>query len=415
MLNATLSFNNSASNNDRSVRVISGDAENAENGVRQQCLETYIKTLSGKTVSDLEQSPELREFVKKYQSEYGFHLHLKNGDELDPCDGDHHHKPSTDKLKSLHKDKKHSHNHDTSKTQEHKHYTQHPHAHEEHTHEAHAHNHTHTKHHKHNHDHEETKKGFLEKLISNISENESIPKALKPILARATINTTNIFLAQGLSLPLHHIHSPNEITNGSAVAAMHLLNYGTQKWENLAKNLLTIIPFVALHRVVKVPSFVMRSALGLAISLGEQLTHGDKSKNILDKIKETFTKDASKFLVKLAQMETMLNTAIPLGQAIAKNVPNKALAFISQNLAMAGAFTLIPELFKAFRKDTDKSNADLNHTALSAELLECPVCGEAHAADVHLAEISEGVSIAGANNASEQDNLHSLVHHGGLH
>jgi hypothetical protein len=376
MLNTTLSLNNSAA------------------------LDTYIGTLSGKRVSDLEQSPELRNFVKEYQSKYGFHLHLKNGDELDPCDGDHHHT-----IKSLHEEDKHSHNHGTSKTQEDKH--------EEH--EAHAHNHTHTEHHSHNHAHDKAEKGFLEKLISNISDNKSIPKALKPILARATINTANIFLAQGLSLPLHHMHSPNEITNSSAVAAMHLLNYGTQKWESLAKNLLTIIPFVALHRVVKVPSFVMRSVLGLAISLVEQLTHGDKSKNTLDKIKETFTKDASKFLVKLAQMETMLNTAIPLGQAIAKNVPNKALAFISQNLAMAGAFTLIPELFKAFKKDENKSNSDLNHAALSAELLECAVCGEAHAADVHLAEISEGVSIAGANNASEQDNLHSLVHHGGLH
>jgi hypothetical protein len=368
-----------------------------------EALQTYIGTLSGKRVSDLEQSPELRNFVKEYQSKYGFHLHLKNGDELDPCDGDHHDKPSTDTLKSLHGDDKHSHNHGTSKTQEDKH--------EEH--EAHAHNHT--EHHSHNHAHDKAEKGFLEKLISNISDNESIPKVLKPILTRATINTANIFLAQGLSLPLHHMHSPNEITNSSAVAAMHLLNYGTQKWENLAKNLLTIIPFVALHRVVKVPSFVMRSVLGLAISLVEQLTHGDKSKNTLDKFKETFSKDASKFLVKLAQMETMLNTAIPLGQAIAKNVPNKALAFISQNLAMAGAFTLIPELFKAFKKDENKSNSDLNHAALSAELLECAVCGEAHAADVHLAEISEGVSIAGANNASEQDNLHSLVHHGVLH
>jgi len=376
MLNTTLSLNNSAA------------------------LDTYIGTLSGKRVSDLEQSPELRNFVKEYQSKYGFHLHLKNGDELDPCDGDHHHT-----IKSLHEEDKHSHNHGRSKTQEDKH--------EEH--EAHAHNHTHTQHNSHNHAHDKAEKGFLEKLISNISDNESIPKTLKPILARATINTANIFLAQGLSLPLHHMHSPNEITNSSAVAAMHLLNYGTQKWESLAKNLLTIIPFVALHRVVKVPSFVMRSVLGLAISLVEQLTHGDKSKNTLDKIKETFTKDASKFLVKLAQMETMLNTAIPLGQAIAKNVPNKALAFISQNLAMAGAFTLIPELFKAFKKDENKSNSDLNHAALSAELLECAVCGEAHAADVHLAEISEGVSIAGANNASEQDNLHSLVHHGGLH
>lgn len=376
MLNATLSSNNHAA------------------------LDTYIKTLSGKRISDLEQNPELRDFVKEYQSKYGFHLHLKNGDELDPCDGDHHHT-----IKSLHEEDKHSHNHGTSKTQEDKHKE----------HEAHAHNHTHTEHHSHNHAHDKPAEGFLEKLISNISNNESIPKALKPILARATINTANIFLAQGLSLPLHHIHSPNEITNGSAVAAMHLLNYGTQKWESLAKNLLTIIPFVALHRVVKVPSFVMRSALGLAISLSEQLTHGDKSKNTLDKIKETFTKDASKFLVKLAQMESMLNTAIPLGQTIAKNVPNKALAFISQNLVMAGAFTLIPELFKAFKKDTDKSHPDLNHAALSAELLECPVCGEAHAANVHLAEISEGVSIAGANNASEQDNLHSLVHHGGLH
>jgi len=382
MLNATLSSNNHAA------------------------LDTYIKTLSGKRISDLEQNPELRDFVKEYQSKYGFHLHLKNGDELDPCDGDHHHKPSADTLKSLHEEDKHSHNHGASKTQEHKHDTQHAHAHE-------AHNHT--EHHSHNHAHDKEKKGFLEKLISNISENESIPKALKPILARATINTANIFLAQGLSLPLHHIHSPNEITNGSAVAAMHLLNYGTQKWESLAKNLLTIIPFVALHRVVKVPSFVMRSALGLAISLSEQLTQGDKSKNTLDKIKETFTKDASKFLVKLAQMESMLNTAIPLGQTIAKNVPNKALAFISQNLVMAGAFTLIPELFKAFKKDDNGSNADLNHAALSAELLECPVCGEAHAANEHLAEISEGVSIAGASNASEQDNLHSLVHHGGLH
>ena len=391
MLNTTLSSNNSTA------------------------LDTYIGTLSGKRVSDLEQSPELRNFVKEYQSKYGFHLHLKNGDELDPCDGDHH-KPSTDTLKSLHGDDKHSQDHGTSKAQEHKHDRQHTHTHDGDKHEEHeAHAYNHTEHHSHNHAHDKPAEGFLEKLISNISNNESIPKALKPILARATINTANIFLAQGLSLPLHHIHSPNEITNGSAVAAMHLLNYGTQKWESLAKNLLTIIPFVALHRVVKVPSFVMRSALGLAISLGEQITHGDKSKNTLDKIKETFTKDASKFLIKLAQMETMLNTAIPLGQAIAKNVPNKALAFISQNLAMAGAFTLIPELFKAFKKDENKSNSDLNHAALSAELLECVVCGEAHAADVHLAEISEGVSIAGANNASEQDNLHSLVHHGGLH
>jgi hypothetical protein len=359
-------------------------------------LDTYIKTLSGKRVSDLKQSPELRNFVKEYQSKYGFHLHLKNGDELDPCDGDHH-----QTIKSLHEEDKHSHNHGTSKTQEHKH--------EEH--EAHAHTH----HNAGSHAHNEAKKGFLEKLLSNISENKSIPKTFKPLLIRGTINLANIFLAQSLSAPLHQLHTPSELTSSSAVTAMHLLNYGTNKWESLAKNLFTIVPFVALHRLVKVPNFVMRSVLGLAISLVEQLTHGDKSKNTLDKLKETFTKDASKFLVKLAQMETMLNTAIPLGQAIAKNVPNKALAFISQNLAMAGAFTLIPELFKAFKKDENKSNSDLNHAALSAELLECAVCGEAHAADVHLAEISEGVSIAGANNASEQDNLHSLVHHGGLH
>ena len=368
-----------------------------------EALEIYIKTLSGKTVPDLEQNESLRDFVKEYQSKYGFHLHLKNGEELGPCDGDH----QQHKVTSLHKQQepktKHSHEHEHA-----------GHSHPEHnTHSENTETKTKDSHQHEHHAEDELSKGFLGKLINGIANNEAIPKAIKPLLARGTINTANIFLAQGLSLPLHHLHSPNELTNSSAIAGMHLLNYGTQKWENLAKNLITIIPFVALHRVVKVPSFIMRSALGLAISLGEQLNNGDNHKSPLDKIKESFTKDASKFLVKLAQMETMLNTAIPLGQLIAKNVPNKAVAFLSQNLAMAGAFTLIPELFKAFRKEDNKSTLD--HAALSAELLECPVCGDAHAANVHLAEISEGVSIAGASNASEQDNLHSLVHHGGLH
>ena len=339
-------------------------------------LNTYIETLSGKSVSDLEQSPELRNFVKKYQS-YGFHLHLKNGDELDPCDGDHHHEPSTDTLKSLHGEPKHDK--------------------------------------KHNHTQNKPKKGFLEKLLSNISKNDSIPKTFKPLVIRGTINLANIFLAQSLSAPLHQLHTPSELTSSSAVTAMHLLNYGTNKWESLAKNLFTIVPFVALHRLVKVPNFVMRSALGFVISLSEQLSSSDNQKTKMEKFKDAFNKDAGKFFSKVLQMETMLNTAIPLGQTIAKNVPNKALAFISQNLAMAGAFTLIPELFKAFKKDENKSNSDLNHAALSAELLECAVCGEAHAADVHLAEISEGVSVAGANNASNQDHLDSLVHHEGVH
>jgi hypothetical protein len=136
----------------------------------------------------------------------------------------------------------------------------------------------------------------------------------------------------------------------------------------------------------------------------------------MEKFKDAFNKDAGKFLSKLLQMETMLNTAIPLGRSIAQKIPNKILAFVSQNLAMAGAFTVIPELFNLFKnKANHNSNSALDHSALTAELLECPVCGEAHGVDLHLAEISEGVSVAGANNASDQDHLHSLVHHGGVH
>jgi hypothetical protein len=83
---------------------------------------------------------------------------------------------------------------------------------------------------------------------------------------------------------------------------------------------------------------------------------------------------------------------------------------------MAGAFTVIPELFNLFKnKATNNTDSALDHSALTAELLECAVCGEAHGIDFHLAEISEGVSVAGANNASNQDHLHSLVHHEGVH
>jgi len=377
-------------------------------------LDTYIRTLSGKRISDLEQSPELRNFVKEYQSKYGFHLHLKNGDELNPCDGDHHHT-----IKTLHEEGKHSHHHGTSKTHEHKHDIQHAHAHDEDKHEeyeAHIQNHTHTEHHSHDHTHNEPAKGFLEKLLSNISGNDSIPKTFKPLVIRGTINLANIFLAQSLSAPLHQLHTPSELTSSSAVTAMHLLNYGTNKWESLAKNLFTIVPFLALHRLVKVPNFVMRSALGFVISLSEQLSSSDNQKTKMEKFKDAFNKDAGKFLSKVLQMETMLNTAIPLGQSITQKIPNKTLAFVSQNLAMAGAFTVIPELFNLFKnKANHNSNAALDHSALTAELLECPVCGEAHGVDLHLAEISEGVSVAGANNASDQDHLHSLVHHGGVH
>jgi|694.fasta_scaffold00042_96 hypothetical protein len=377
-------------------------------------LDTYIGTLSGKRVSDLEHSPELRNFVKEYQSKYGFHLHLKNGDELDPCNGDHHHTS-----KSLHEEDKHSHNHGTSKTQEPKHNTKHDHANDKDKHEeykAHIQNHTHTEHHSHDHTQNEPAKGFLEKLLSNISESDSIPKTFKPLVIRGTINLANIFLAQSLSAPLHQLHTPSELTSSSAVTAMHLLNYGTNKWESLAKNLFTIVPFVALHRLVKVPNFVMRSALGFVISLSEHLSSSDNQKTKMEKFKDAFNKDAGKFLSKLLQMETMLNTAIPLGRSIAQKIPNKILAFVSQNLAMAGAFTVIPELFNLFKnKANHNSNSALDHSALTAELLECPVCGEAHGVDLHLAEISEGVSVAGANNASDQDHLHSLVHHGGVH
>jgi hypothetical protein len=360
-----------------------------------EALQTYIKTLTGKTISDLEQSQDLRNFVKEYQSKYGFHLHLKNGDELDPCDGDHQHT-----IKSLHEEDKH---------------TLTPHS----NHKEHSEDHKHREHHAHNHTDSHTQnkpeKGFLEKLLSNISKNDSIPKTLKPLVIRGTINLANIFLAQSLSAPLHQLHTPSELTSSSAVAAMHLLNYGTNKWESLAKNLFTIVPFVALHRLVKVPNFVMRSALGFVISLSEQLFSSDNQKTKMEKFKDAFNKDAGKFLSKLLQMETMLNTAIPLGQSIAKKIPNKAVAFISQNLAMAGAFTVIPELFNLFKnKAANNSNAALDHSALTAELLECPVCGEAHGVDIHLAEISEGVSVAGANNASDQDHLHSLIHHGGI-
>jgi hypothetical protein len=383
MLNTTLSLNNSAA------------------------LDTYIKTLSGKRVSDLEQSPELRNFVKEYQSKYGFHLHLKNGDELDPCDGDHHHKLGTDMLKSLHGEPKHETKHDHA-NDGYKHEIKH----KQEEHKAHA----HTEHHSHSHAHNKPAKGFLEKLLSNISENKSIPKTFKPLVIRGTINLANIFLAQSLSAPLHQLHTPSELTSSSAVAAMHLLNYGTNKWESLAKNLFTIVPFVALHRLVKVPNFVMRSTLGFVISLSEQLSSSDNQKTKMEKFKDAFNKDAGKFLSKLLQMETMLNTAIPLGQSIAQKIPNKTLAFVSQNLAMAGAFTVIPEIFSLFKnKANHNPHAALDHSALTAELLECAVCGEAHGIDFHLAEISEGVSVAGANNASNQDHLHSLVHHEGVH
>ncbi|NQY81292.1 MAG: hypothetical protein HRT47_13370 [Candidatus Caenarcaniphilales bacterium] len=364
--------------------------------LKERALSIYIDTLSGLTTKHLEESQDLRNFVKEYQDKWGFHLHLKNGIELDPCDGHHGHEevkqenasPCGDEtccpseVKALHAEEEV--NTQTKPIAETK-------------------------------NSQETKKGFLETVIDGISNNDSIPKAIKPILMRGSINMANIFLAQGLSAPLHHIHTPTEITSTSAVTGMHLMNYGAKKWESLAKNLLTIVPFVALHRVVKVPNFVMRSALGFAISLTEQLSGGDKEKSTMDKFKDAFSKDASKFLFKVAQIETMLNTAIPLGQSIAKNIPNKALAFISQSLAMVGAFTIIPEIFNFFKPQSDKpSRQDLDNTALTAELLECPVCGEAHGADVHMAEISEGISAAGASNASNHHNLHSVIHdHGG--
>ena len=212
------------------------------------------------------------------------------------------------------------------------------------------------------------------------------------------------------------MHAPTELTSGSAVTAMHMMNYGAKKWESLGKSLITILPFVALHRVVKVPNFIMRSGLGFAISLTEQLSNGDKNKSAMEKFQDVFSKDASKFLFKVAQMETMLNTAIPLGVTIAKKIPNKALAFIAQNIAMVGAFTAIPEIFKHFKPDSEKSGtSDLDNMAATAELLECPICGEAHGVGVHLAEISEGINVAGASNASNHHNLHAIIHeHGGL-
>lgn len=373
--------------------------------LKERALSTYIDTLTGLTTKDLEESQDLRNFVKEYQDKWGFHLHLKNGLELDPCDGHHGHEEPVQQSNSPCEDETHY----PSELRE---------MHAEH---VHSNGHEHSQHNKHNHHvhkqhQEQSDKGFLEDIIDTVGKNNSIPKALKPILIRGSINMANIFLAQGLSAPLHHIHTPNEITSSSAVTGMHLMNYGTKKWQNLAKNLLTIVPFVALHRVVKIPNFIMRSALGFAISLTEQLSHGDKEKSTIDKFKDAFSKDASKFLFKVAQMETMLNTAIPLGQSIAKNIPNKALAFIGQSLAMVGAFTIIPEIFNFFKPESDKPvKQDLDNTALTAELLECPVCGEAHGADVHMAEISESISAAGASNASNHHNLHSVIHdHGGV-
>ena len=364
---------------------------------KAEALRLYQEKLEGKTVADLEQSQELRDFIKENQEKWGFHLHLKNGTELDPCDGHHEHEALHAKHECL---------------DDHCEHEEHDHAHigKQHspeTHEHQEHNHSHE------HDHHQTKseKGFLQNIIDQIAASYTIPKSLKPLAIRGTINLTNIFLAQGLSAPLGHAHVPGEITSSSAVAGMHLMNYGAKQWQNLAKNLLTIVPFVSLHRVLKVPNFVMRSALGLAISITEQLSNGDKNQSLTEKLKDTFSKDASKFIGKVVQMETMLNTAIPLGGALAKHIPNKALAFITQNLAMAGAFTVIPEIFKQFKgkSETEDSEAS-NAQVATAELLECPVCGEAHGADVHLAEISEGVSAAGASNASNHDNLHTLMH-----
>lgn len=361
--------------------------------LRKRALSIYIETLKGKTTDDLKNDEKLADFVREYQDKWGFHLHIKNKKELEPCDAHHEH--------SHHKHSHHEHKEEASCSSNIKS------MHHEHSHHEHS-------HHDDSHHDDSHKEGFLESIIDKIGKNDSIPKAIKPLLIRSSINLANIFLAQSLSAPLHHIHSPAEITSSSAVTAMHLMNYGAKKWQSLAKNLLTIVPFLALHRVVKVPNFIMRSGLGFVISLTEQLSSGDKEKSSIDKFKDAFNKDASKFLFKVAQMETMLNTAIPLGQGIAKNIPNKALAFISQNLAMVGAFTLIPEIFKFFKPHSEKSESrDLDTNALSAELLECPVCGEAHGVDVHMAEISEGISAAGASNASNHHILHTSIHDDG--
>ena len=368
---------------------VQNQTKSLDQELRERALSIYIDTLGGKTLKDLEEDKKLVDFVTEYQQKWGFHLHIKNRNELDPCDGHHAHgneessedqgikQHSEEEIKSIHSEQEHSHNHSEA---------------------------------------EDKPKGFLESIIDKIGTDDSIPKAAKPLLIRFTINSANIFLAQGLSAPLHQVHAPTEITSSSAVTVMHMMNYGSKKWESLAKNLLTIVPFVALHRFIKVPSFVMRSALGFAISLTEQLSNGDQNKSTGEKFKDTFTKDSSKFLFKVAQMEAMLNTAIPLGQNIAKKIPNKVMAFIAQNLAMVASFTVIPELFNLFKPDSAKSKAkDSDAAALTAELLECPVCGDAHGANVHLAEISEGISAAGASNASNHEHLHSILHdHGGV-
>jgi hypothetical protein len=439
---------------------------------KESALKLYKQRLTGKTVNDLKHDRELATFVANLKKTYGFHLHIKkDGKTLDPCDGahGHAHKPAEKSAKkvdhshdvrSLHNEPtknlnpepstKASHtlsaNTDentasTSETKSHSSRHQHEHNHYilEHQHSAHDPDkdvkqlHSHDKHqHHHNHDethsddsqhhahsghehHPKTKSGLLGKVIDALSKNDNIPKSLKPLLVRATINLSNIFLAQGVSAPLHGAHAPQELISSAAVGAMHGLNHGAGKWQDLARNMLTVVPFVALHRVVKVPNYVMRSVLGLAVSLSEQLGGGSAAdKPLLEKIKDTFTKDAAKFAKKVLQMETMLNTAIPLGKGVAKSVKNKPLAFILQNTVMAGAFTVIPQALKSIEglidpnKKTDKDDTDT--TALTAELLECPVCGEAHGADVHLAEISEGVSAAGAANASSHHNLHHILH-----
>ena len=66
--------------------------------LRARALKIFTEKLTGKKVSDLEESAELREFTKEYQEKWGFHVHLKNGNELDPCDGLHGQEASTANL-----------------------------------------------------------------------------------------------------------------------------------------------------------------------------------------------------------------------------------------------------------------------------------------------------------------------------
>jgi len=227
------------------------------------------------------------------------------------------------------------------------------------------------------------------KLLSSYSENplgEQINSLEIPRWGRSFLSmVAHLSPMLGTLMLLKPLHLPKQVKSTLGLAAMYLSVWGNKRLKDFPQIAIITSLTSLIAESTKMPNFMKRSLLGLAVTGLQEFKNTVASDNTtINPIKQIL----KSFTSRLLQTELKLNSSLPISSIVSDKVHNPLLKTGLKIFTISSIITMLSETFRALGFKNFANNDD---SLISSS--GCPICGSSNVGECISSDIAPAASI----------------------